>query len=213
MRVIVVDDDALVTSGIKTIIEMATQNEAKPYKVVAMGRNGQEAIDLYGLHQPDILLLDIRMPVMDGIKAGQKIIATYPDAKLIYLTTFLEDEYIVEALKLGAKGYLMKTDFESIIPAIAAVASGQRVFGDEIIAKIPTYLTDGQKAKPKAIEDLTDKENELIYWLAQGLNNKEIAEKMHFSEGTIRNYLSTILEKLDLRDRTQLAIYYFKHME
>lgn len=210
MKVLVIDDDALVTSGIRTIIEMATKDFPEPYKVCATGQNGLEALKLYTEHEPDIVLMDIRMPEMDGITAGKQLMVNDPSAKLIFLTTFLEDEYIVEALKLGAKGYLMKTDFASLIPALEAVNSGQRVFGDEIVAKIPTYLSAGQ-SKRASVAQLTEKENELIYWVAEGLNNKEIAKKMHFSEGTIRNYLSIILEKLELRDRTQLAIYYFKH--
>lgn len=211
MKVLVIDDDALVTGGIRTIIEMSTKDYPNPYRVVATGKNGQEALSLYAQHQPDIVLMDIRMPLMDGIKAGKQLMADDPKAKLIYLTTFLEDDYIVEALKLGAKGYLMKTDFESLLPAIEAVFSGQRVFGDEIVAKIPTYLHAERPQDKRLIPHLTDRENQLISWVAEGLNNKEIADQMHFSEGTIRNYLSVLLEKLELRDRTQLAIYYFKH--
>lgn len=211
MKVLVIDDDALVTSGIRTIIEMATKDFKEPYKVCATGQNGLEALKLYGEHKPDIVLMDIRMPEMDGITAGKQLMTDDPSAKLIFLTTFLEDDYIVEALKLGAKGYLMKTDFESLIPALEAVSSGQRVFGDEIVAQIPTYLSAGKSSRKSPLAQLTEKENELIYWVAEGLNNKEIAQQMHFSEGTIRNYVSIILEKLELRDRTQLAIYYFKH--
>lgn len=221
MDVLVIDDDALVTSGIKTIIELATKNTDNPYKVVGIGHNGKEAIELYSQTQPDVVLMDIRMPEMDGITAGKELIKLYPDVKIIYLTTFLEDDYIVDALKLGAKGYLMKTDFDSLIPAIDAVASGQRVFGDEIVAKIPGYLAsevaglddESEVMAHPVLDQLSEKENEIIHWVAEGLNNKEISEKMHFSEGTIRNYLSVILEKLALRDRTQLAIFYFKHMQ
>lgn len=212
MKVLLVDDDALVTSGLRTIIEAATKGFEEPYEICAIGKNGLEAIELVEQHNPDIVLIDIRMPEMNGIAAGKQIIQQHPTAKLIYLTTFLEDEYIVEALKIGAKGYLMKTNYESIIPAIEAVLSGQRVFGDEIIAKIPSYLEKGQE-KTVHIAELGTKESQLVKWVAEGLNNKEIAEKMHFSEGTIRNYLSVILEKLQLRDRTQLAIYYYKHLE
>lgn len=215
MKIIVIDDDAMVTSGIKTIIEMATQNNDNPYKVVATGKTGEDALTLYPLHRPDIVLLDIRMPVMNGIDAGRTLIKEYPNAKIIYLTTFLEDEYIIEALKIGAKGYLMKTDFDSLIPAIEAVSNGHRVYGDEIVAKIPSFLSSDQKEKGQSQtehQSLSEQEVELIHWVAQGLNNKEIAEQMHFSEGTIRNYLSNLLEKLELRDRTQLAIYYFKNM-
>ena len=155
------------------------------------------------------------MPVMTGIEAGKEILAKDPDARIIYLTTFLQDEYIIDALKYGAKGYLLKTDYESLIPAIEAVMKGQRVFGDEIVAKIPSYLEQDKtvkKANP-LVAQLSEKERDLIYWVAQGLNNKEIAQEMHFSEGTIRNYLSEILDKLAIRDRTQLAIYYFKNIE
>lgn len=209
MRVLIVDDDALVTNGLRTIIELATKTYADPYVVCAAGKNGQEAIQLYQEHNPNVVLMDIRMPEMDGITAGKHIIEADPDAKLIYLTTFLEDDYIVEALKLGAKGYLMKTNYESIVPAIEAVVSGQRVFGDEIVEKIPGYFEKGPN-KGIQFAALTEKESELVKWVAEGLNNKEIAEEMHFSEGTIRNYVSVILEKLQLRDRTQLAIYYYK---
>ncbi|MBA5730115.1 response regulator transcription factor [Aerococcaceae bacterium INB8] len=215
MKIIVIDDDAMVTNGIKTIIEMVTQNNDNPYKVVATGKTGEDALTLYPLHNPDIVLLDIRMPIMNGIDAGRTLIKEYPNAKIIYLTTFLEDEYIIEALKIGAKGYLMKTDFDSLIPAIEPVSNGHRVYGDEIVAKIPSFLSSDQKEKGQSQtehQSLSEQEVELIHWVAQGLNNKEIAEQMHFSEGTIRNYLSNLLEKLELRDRTQLAIYYFKNM-
>lgn len=214
MNILIVDDDALVTSGIRTIVEMATKNFPEPYRVCATGMNGLEAVALYKKHHPDIVLLDIRMPEMDGITAGKEILSHDPQAKLIYLTTFLEDDYIVDALKLGAKGYLMKTNFEVIIQAIQSVAAGQRVFGDEIVAKIPGYLNAASSApsSPGNGMNLSEKELELISWVAEGLNNKEIAAQMHFSEGTIRNYLSVILEKLHLRDRTQLAIYYYKHL-
>lgn len=212
MRILLIDDDALVTSGIQTIIEKSTQDSDQPIKVCAIGRNGNEALLLYEIHQPDIVLMDIRMPELDGITAGKQLLERHPDARVIYLTTFLEDEYIVDALRLGAKGYLMKTDFASLIPAFEAVINGQRVFGDEIVAKIPTYLDSTQANTSAILPELSQTEQQLVYWVAEGLNNKEIAEAMHFSEGTIRNYLSTILEKLDLRDRTQLAIHYFKNL-
>lgn len=212
MRILLIDDDALVTSGIQTIIEKSTQDSDQPIKVCAIGRNGNEALLLYEIHQPDIILMDIRMPELDGITAGKQLLERHPDARVIYLTTFLEDEYIVDALRLGAKGYLMKTDFASLIPAFEAVINGQRVYGDEIVAKIPTYLDSTQANTSAILPELSQTEQQLVYWVAEGLNNKEIAEAMHFSEGTIRNYLSTILEKLDLRDRTQLAIHYFKNL-
>ncbi|HKM21271.1 MAG TPA: response regulator transcription factor [Lachnospiraceae bacterium] len=205
MKILLVDDDKIVCQALKTILEAENDIE-----IPAIGNDGTHAIDLYFRHQPDILLMDIRMTVMTGIEAGQQIIAKDPDAKILYLTTFADNEYIVDALKLGAKGYLLKQDFESIIPAIRAVSIGQRVFGDEIISKIPGMMVDSDRSSFEQY-GLTDKEIEMITLIADGLSNKEIASNSFLSEGTVRNYISTILEKLDLRDRTQLAIFYYKN--
>lgn len=215
MKILLVDDDLLVTSGIEIILKGKAADLGYDLDIVGIASYGEGAVDLYQQFHPDIVLMDIRMPVMTGIEAGKEILAKDPDARIIYLTTFLQDEYIIDALKYGAKGYLLKTDYESLIPAIEAVMKGQRVFGDEIVAKIPSYLEQDKtvkKANP-LVAQLSEKERDLIYWVAQGLNNKEIAQEMHFSEGTIRNYLSEILDKLAIRDRTQLAIYYFKNIE
>ena len=205
MKILLVDDDKIVCQALKTILEAEEDIE-----IPAVGNDGTHAIDLYFRYQPDILLMDIRMVVMTGIEAGQQIIAKDPNAKILYLTTFADNEYIVDALKLGAKGYLLKQDFESIIPAIRAVSIGQRVFGDEIISKIPGMMVDSDRSSFEQY-GLTDKEIEMITLIADGLSNKEIASNSFLSEGTVRNYISTILEKLDLRDRTQLAIFYYKN--
>lgn len=209
MKLIIIDDDPLVCQGLKTIVEIGSAHENDPIQVVAIGHDGTEAIELYAVHQPDLLLLDIRMGEMDGIAAGKIIMSKDPNAKLLYLTTFLDDEYIIESLRLGAKGYLLKTKFESVLPALYAVINGQRVFGDDIVDKIPKFIDS--KPSPKGnMSPLSEKEKTIVERVAEGLNNKEIAEITHFSEGTIRNYNSVILEKLNLRDRTQLAIYYYK---
>lgn len=205
MKILLVDDDKIVCQALKTILEAESDIE-----IPAIGNDGTQAIELYFEHQPDILLMDIRMVVMTGIEAGQRIIEKDPNAKILYLTTFADNEYIVDALKLGAKGYLLKQDFESIIPAIRAVSIGQRVFGDEIISKIPGMMVDSDRSSFEQY-GLTDKEIEMITLIADGLSNKEIAGNSFLSEGTVRNYISTILEKLDLRDRTQLAIFYYKN--
>lgn len=210
MKLLIVDDDALVTQGIKTILEVEAKKRQQEIDICGMGANGQEAIQLYQRHLPDIVLMDIRMPEMTGIEAGRILMETDPQARIVYLTTFLEDDYIIEALKLGAKGYLVKTDFAYIYPALEAVMAGQRIFGDEIVARIPHYIDNDSQDKP--LPGLSDKENDLVYWVAQGLSNQEIAEEMHFSEGTIRNYISDLLDKLDLKNRTQLAIYYYKEL-
>ena len=204
MNIIIVDDDKLVCSALKTILESEPD-----FHVPAMGHNGNEAISLYKSHHPELILMDIRMGELTGIDAGESILKEFPDAKILYLTTFADNEYIVKALRIGAKGYLLKQNFESIIPAIKAVSSGQNVFGDEIVSKLPNM---SWSSKPSLSGyNLTDRELDIISNVAEGLSNKEIANLLFLSEGTVRNYISTILEKLNLRDRTQLAIFYYKH--
>ena len=206
MKLVIVDDDALVGLSLKTIIEATPGME-----VAAIGHNGNEAIALYDKHRPDVLLMDIRMDTMTGLEAGETILKQHPDARVLFLTTFADDEYIVSALKMGAKGYLLKQNFESIIPSLKAVEAGQSVFGEDIVAKIPTLMGSGGKTDAKAL-GLTEKESDLIALVAEGLSNKEIAERLYLSEGTIRNSISVLLEKLNLRGRTQLAIFYYKNI-
>lgn len=147
---------------------------------------------------------------MSGLDAANEILNADTQAKILLLTTFLDDEYIVRALKIGAKGYLLKQDYDSIAPAIKAVYKGQTVFGNEITAKIPDLLTTPEQFDYSQF-DISDREYEVIELVADGLSNKEIAEHLYLSEGTVRNYLSSILDKLNLRDRTQLAIFYYQH--
>lgn len=206
MNVIVVDDDRLVAISLKTILESTGS-----ISVTAIGSCGKDAIDLYKLHKPDVLLMDIRMDGMTGIEAGEIILSEFKDARILYLTTFSDDEYIAKALNMGAKGYILKQDFEGIAPAIQAVMRGQRVFGDEVITKLPQLMKDKQGFDRSAY-DLSQKEEEIITLVAEGMSNKEIASELFLSEGTVRNYISTVLEKLMLRDRTQLAIFYYTKM-
>ena len=208
MNVLIIDDDQLIVASLKMILESSPD-----IKVVGTGLSGQDAITLFPELNPDILLMDIRMAGLTGIEAGKQIISKYPDAKILYLTTFTDDEYIVEALRLGAKGYLLKQDFDSLIPALQAVYKGQSVFGNEVITKLPQLLAEASNTNNTSAKfELTPKELHIIEEVANGLNNREIAEKLYLGEGTIRNYISNILDKLELRDRTQLAIFYYKHL-
>lgn len=205
MNIIIIDDDKLVSSSLKTILETSPNITVK-----ALGSDGTEAISLYDTYRPDVLLMDIRMNGMTGIEAAREIRRKHPDAKILFLTTFSDDEYIIDALNIGAKGYILKQDFESILPALHAVENGQNVFGNEIISKIPDLIASRQQFSYSDY-GINEKELRLIEYIAKGMSNKEISECLYLSEGTIRNYLSIILDKLELRDRTQLAIFYYQH--
>lgn len=205
MNIIIIDDDPFVTGALKTILESTGEITVK-----ATGKDGEEACELYKRYHPDVLLMDIRMKKMDGLNASEKILSDFPKANILLLTTFTDDEYIVKALRIGAKGYLLKQDYESILPAIKAVCSGQTVFGSEIVAKIPDLLNKSEEYDYTA-HDINERELEIIRLIARGYSNKEIAAELYLGEGTVRNYLSSILNKLQLRDRTQVAIFYYQH--
>lgn len=207
LKIIIVDDDMLVAMSLKTILEMDTDIE-----VMDIGSDGTEAIELFDKHHPDVLLMDIQMKEMSGLEAAEIILKKNPKAKILLLTTFLDDEYIVKALQVGTKGYILKQDFEGIIPALKAVCRGQNVFGNEIIHKIPDFIHKKEQFDYGRCS-ISDKEKEIISEVANGFSNKEIAERLFLSEGTVRNYISTILEKLALRDRTQLAVFYYQKMK
>lgn len=208
MKIVIVDDDVLVSSALKTILEASGKVE-----VTGTGQDGKDAIQLYEELLPDVLLMDIRMKDMSGLDAAEKILGMHPDAKILLLTTFSDDEYIVKALKYGVKGYLLKQDYGSILPALEAVQMNQTVFGTEIMSRIPGLL---QKEKKKdqtfdwAEYGIGEREVEITALVAEGLSNKEISAEVCLSEGTVRNYISNVLEKLELRDRTQLAVFYLQ---
>ena len=198
MKVIIVDDDYLVVNSLKTIVN------ASGIEVLAVGHDGMEAVELYSKYRPDLILMDIRMEKMNGIEATQEILKIDSNAKILLITTFQDDEYISAALSLGCKGYILKQNIQGIIPAINAVYSGNLVFDSKIVSNIQKY------SKKNVNVDLSDREFDILLLVAEGLNNKEIADRLFLSEGTVRNYISNMLEKLSLRDRTQLAIYYYK---
>ncbi|WP_092478331.1 response regulator [[Clostridium] polysaccharolyticum] len=206
MRIVLVDDDKLVCSSLNIIL-----SSQPDLKVIGTGYNGLEAISLYESLNPDILLMDIRMEQMSGLQAGEEILSKFPSARILYLTTFLDDEYIIKALNIGAKGYMLKQDFDSIVPALRAVFIGQNVYGNEIVSKLPTLLSPSPDISIYQRHGITDKEFCIIELIAEGKSNKEMAGELFLSDGTIRNYISIILEKLELRDRTQIAIFYYKH--
>lgn len=205
MRVVIADDDMLVSGALKTILE-----KDKDVEVQGIAGNGKEAVELYRKYEPDVILLDIQMSPVSGLEASEEILKSNPDARILLLTTFSDDEYIVKALKCGVKGYLLKQDYASILPAIRAVCTGQTVFGTQIVSRIPELLERKSTFDYEAYE-ITEKEREVMALVADGKSNKEIAGEMFLSEGTVRNYISGILDKLNLRDRTQLAVFYLRN--
>ena len=216
MRIIIIDDDPIVCKSLQSIIELGSRRDKnEAIEVVATGSDGREAIDLYSEFSPDILLLDIRMEGMDGLTAGEHILAADEKAKILFLTTFVDEEYVLAALRMGAMGYLMKSDVDNILPALYAIQRGQYVFGGEIVDRLSPLVSDRQIPAEERewrglFTSLSEREKQLVKLVADGRNNKEIAEELHLSEGTVRNYLSNILDKLDLRDRTQLVVAYFR---
>jgi len=198
MHIVIIDDDPLVIQSLKTILT------ANNFTVSACGSDGTEAEDLFARYKPDILLMDIRMKKMSGIDAAEKILRQHKDAKILLLTTFNDEEYITRAVNFGCKGYILKQNIGALAPALHAVAAGSVVFDSEIITNLPVA-----KQERESFTELNTRENDVLDLLADGLNNKEIAQRLSLSEGTVRNYISSILEKLNLRDRTQLLVYYY----
>ncbi|MCX8128725.1 MAG: response regulator transcription factor [Clostridia bacterium] len=206
MKVLIVDDDALIRDGLKILLEIE-----EDFDVMGTASNGQEAFEMCKREKPDIVLMDIRMPVLDGVLGTKLIKEHFRDVKVVILTTFKDDEYIKEAVKSGAEGYILKNQSsDSIIECLRAVGKGNTVFEKEVAGALTSMLKDGGKKEIRSL-DITQREFDVLKLVGEGLSNKEIADKLYLSEGTTRNYVTGLLEKLGLRDRTQLAIFYLKN--
>ncbi|MCL2076901.1 MAG: response regulator transcription factor [Oscillospiraceae bacterium] len=216
MKLLIVDDDGLIRDSLKILFESSSNGEFS----ARVAENGLVALELCREELPDIVLMDIRMPVCDGVEATKKIKTEFPDVKIIILTTFADDGYIASAINAGAEGYLLKsTSADGIIERIRAVEKGAMVF-DKGVNPIASgrFSALGGNEKPgnpahfSGFSELTVRENEILSLVATGLSNNEIAGKLFLSQGTVRNSVSVILEKLNLRDRTQLAVYYWRNV-
>jgi len=214
MKVLIVDDDALVAQSLSTILSVEADVE-----VVGLGRSGPEAIEKYRELKPDILLMDIQMPGGDGLSAAERILAGDVAARIVFLTTFSDDEYIVRALRMGSRGYLIKQDVAQIAPALRSVMAGVCVLEGEVLERSATMglsarpEPDGPQGRPlrgTVFAALTDREYEVVEAVAEGLDNAEVAARLFMSEGTVRNHISSILAKLGLRNRTQVAVMYYR---
>lgn len=205
MKLIIADDDILISDSLKILIEMNEDME-----VVGTAKNGEEVIALCEKILPDVILMDVRMPVMNGVEATKILKQKWPKLHIVMLTTFNESDLIKQALLSGAEGYLLKsTPADGIVERIKAIEKGAVVLDSEVLEKFNS-MRPNFNTNLKEKEALTQRETEIVYLVAQGHSNKEIAETIHLSEGTVRNFISSILGKLGLRDRTQLAVYYWK---
>ena len=217
MKVLIVDDDALVAQSLSTILSVEADVE-----VVGLGRSGPEAIEKYRELKPDILLMDIQMPGGDGLSAAERILAGDVAARIVFLTTFSDDEYIVRALRMGSRGYLIKQDVAQIAPALRSVMAGVCVLEGEVLERSATMRLSarpepgGPQNKPlrgTVFAALTDREYEVVEAVAEGLDNAEVAARLFMSEGTVHNHISSILAKLGLRNRTQVAVMYYRSVQ
>ncbi len=210
IKVMLVDDEQLIRSGLKIMLETYPDIE-----VIHQAGNGREAFECCKKEVPDVVLMDIRMPVSTGIEGTKLIKEAYPEVKIVMVTTFQDTEYIVEAMQYGASGYLLKdSSYEAIYDGIKVALSGKVVMDATVSEKLvmqPKAPASSIEKKDISSFGLTDREIELIRLVSQGLNNKEISEALFLSEGTVKNNISTILSKLALRDRTQLVIFAYDH--
>ena len=211
VKIMIADDQQLIRESLKIILDSDPD-----FEVVKVVGSGQEVLDTLEIEKIDVILMDVRMPNMSGVDCTRIVKTKYPNIKVIILTTFDDDEYIYDALKYGASGYLLKgCSLEELSTAIHNVLSGGACFNPNVAGKVAQFFSqmanshaevsfDGEEKE----YDFSDTEQKIIAQIGHGYSNKEIAQKLGFSEGTIRNYLSVILDKLELRDRTQLAIWY-----
>ncbi|ERI91669.1 response regulator receiver domain protein [Clostridiales bacterium oral taxon 876 str. F0540] len=210
IKIIIIDDERLIRQGLKIILNIYSDIE-----VVGEGENGEDALKLCREMSVDLVLMDIRMPVCDGVIGTKLIKDNFSKIKILILTTFKDDEYIRDALNYGASGYLLKdSDYDVIYEGIKAACKGSIVVHPEIATNIiHNYKTEDKEDNSKIISQygLTNKEINIIREIASGLTNKEIGDKLYLTEGTIKNNISVILSKLGLRDRTQIVIFAFKN--
>lgn len=212
IKVLLVDDQDILVEGLKLIL-----GKEEDIEICGSASNGKKAYEACKWNKPDIILMDIKMPELNGVEVTGMIKKDFPDVKIIVLTTFNDDEYIYDALKNGASGYLLKdTSPGEIAKAVRTVYNGGALIQSEVAIKVIdkfSQLAKGNhdKYKDPRVELLTDREIDILRLIAEGKNNKEISDKLFISQGTVKNHITRILIKLDLRDRTQLAVFSIKN--
>lgn len=208
IKVIICDDQAIIRDGLEMLLKLERDIE-----VLAQAQDGAEAVNLTATHSPDLVLMDLKMPGMNGVEATRRIRAHFPETKVLVLTTYDDDEWLFDAIRAGASGYLLKdTPREKVIEAIRGTVVGNTFVDPAVAGKLLEQAASQQVQQPTQVtEKLTDREEEVLRSLARGLTNTEIAQQLHLSEGTVRNHVSAIFAKLDVSDRTQAAIIAIRH--
>jgi DNA-binding NarL/FixJ family response regulator len=206
VRLLLVDDQRLMREGLRTLLEMEPG-----IAVAGEASNGQEALETYSQLLPDVVLMDVRMPVMDGVEATRRLRERWPAARVIILTTFDDDEYVFEGLRAGAAGYLLKdVSIHELAEAIHTVMAGgvliEPSVARKVVAEFARLAAPTPRPAPNLDEPLSERELEILRLLAQGLTNREIGQRLYLAEGTVKNYVTNILGKIGARDRTQAAL-------
>ena len=203
VRVLVADDQSMVRAGFRMLL-----SDEPDIEVVAEASNGLEAVDKAARFDPTVVLMDIRMPELDGLEATRRILAAHDSARVLILTTFDLDEYVYEALRAGASGFVLKDDPpEQLLAAIRTVAAGDALLSPSVTKRVIKQFTTIPRPKPpEAFDELTTREQEVFRLIANGLSNPEIAQELHISEATVKTHISHILQKLNLRDRVQAVV-------
>jgi DNA-binding NarL/FixJ family response regulator len=203
--IIICDDQDIVREGLQTILRTEKQ-----FSITATARDGQELVELLedkNRNTPDLILLDLKMPVKNGIQATREIQKYWPQIKILVLTTYADDRWVIDALKAGASGYLLKdTPRTDLIAAIKGTIAGDTYVDPSVAGKLLPFLTGAQEQRADYHGELSDREQEILLLIAKGLSNSEIGEKLFLSAGTVRNYTSTIFSKLGVGDRAEAAI-------
>ena len=207
IRVLVADDQSMVRAGFRMLL-----TGEQDIEVVAEASNGREAVAMAGRFNPAVVLMDIRMPEIDGLEATRRILAANHAARILILTTFGLDEYVYEALRAGASGFVLKDDpAEQLISAVRTVAAGNALLSPAITKRVIRRFTRiARPAPPKELGELTEREREILLLIATGLSNAEIGHKLYIGETTVKTHVTHILQKLGLRDRIQAVVYAYE---
>ncbi len=208
MKILLCDDQAVIRDGLEMLL-----NLEKDIQVIAVAKDGAEAVELATQKQPDLVLMDLKMPGTNGIEATRQIRTNFPGIKVLVLTTYDDDEWIFDAIRAGASGYLLKdTPREKIVEAIHGTVAGRSFVDPAVAGRLLNQVISSQTQPASLLTDkLTGREADVLRLIAKGFNNGEIANRLHLSEGTVRNHVSAILGKLGVSDRTQAAVIAIQH--